>query len=75
MTDKRRDGRRTDKVPVSHLEAEIAWLRGELEARRREVQELHVLLAQRALPAPNAATPEAMSGDSRPWWRRWLVWP
>jgi hypothetical protein len=34
----------------------------ELEARRREVQELHVLLqTAQALPAPR---------ESRPWWRR-----
>jgi len=32
-------------------------------ARRREVQELHILLQQRALPAPG----------ERPWWRR--LWP
>jgi excisionase family DNA binding protein len=37
----------------------------ELEARRREVQELHVLLqqAQSALPSPR--------GTQRPWWRFW----
>jgi excisionase family DNA binding protein len=37
----------------------------ELEARRREVQELHVLLqqAQAALPSPQSA--------QRPWWRFW----
>jgi len=40
----------------------IAWLQEELTARRREVQELHVLLqnAQAALPAPR-----------KPWWRFW----
>ena len=41
----------------------IAILQEELEARRREVQELHVLLqqAQAALPAPK---------ENRSWWRR-----
>jgi len=41
----------------------IQTLTDELEARRREVSELHVLLgqAQAALPAPK----------NRPWWRRW----
>jgi len=41
----------------------IQTLTDELEARRREISELHVLLgqAQAALPAPK----------NRPWWRRW----
>jgi len=54
----------------SNLEALVITLQNqvqaqgeELDARRREVQELHVLLqtAQTALTAPN-----------KPWWRRWL---
>jgi len=51
------DNRPDDK---DHL---IQVLSEELEARRREVQELHVLLqtAQTALMAPKA----------RPWWRWW----
>jgi predicted site-specific integrase-resolvase len=41
----------------------IALLKHQLEAREREVQELHVLLqqSQTALPA---------AGDNRSWWRR-----
>jgi len=40
----------------------IAWLQEELNARRREISELHVLLqtAQAALAAPR-----------KPWWRFW----
>jgi DNA-binding transcriptional MerR regulator len=50
----------------SDLEArdkQLGFLKEELEARRREVQELHVLLqqAQAALPAPR---------DNRSWWQR-----
>lgn len=49
---------------VTALKETIAILREELEARRREVQELHVLLqhAQSALPAPQE--------DRLSWWRR-----
>jgi excisionase family DNA binding protein len=48
---------------IARLEAQIAAQEAELEARRREVQELHVLLqtAQAALPAPR---------EGRGWWRR-----
>jgi hypothetical protein len=43
----------------------IAILQEELEARRREVQELHVLLqqAQAVLPSPRV--------NHRPWWWFW----
>jgi excisionase family DNA binding protein len=49
---------------VDELRARVAAQDAELEARRREVQELHVLLqqAQAALPAPKGG---------RPWWRLW----
>jgi hypothetical protein len=55
----------TTNGKVGALKETIAILREELEARRREVQELHVLLqhAQAALPAPK---------ENRSWWRR--VW-
>jgi len=51
------DGRPDDKDRL------IQMLTEEIEARRREVQELHVLLqtAQAALTAPK----------DRPWWRWW----
>jgi hypothetical protein len=58
------------QAEISRLESMVAMLQDrvnaqqeELEARRREVQELHVLLqqAQAALPAPR---------DSMPWWQR-----
>jgi excisionase family DNA binding protein len=48
---------------IASLGAQIDTLTTELEARRREVQELHVLLqqSQAALPAPR----------DRPWWKWW----
>ena len=53
----------TTEGEVAALKETIAILREELEARRRDVQELHVLLqqAQAALPAPR---------DHRSWWQR-----
>ena len=49
---------------IARLEAQVEAQDQELEARRREVQQLHVLLqqAQAALPAPR---------NGRPWWRWW----
>ena len=49
---------------VAVLRRELESKDVESEARRREVQELHVLLqhAQAALPAPK---------ENRPWWRFW----
>jgi len=50
-------------VLVTTLQAQVQAQAEELDARRREVQELHVLLqsAQAALTAP----------ERRPWWRWW----
>jgi len=39
----------------------VAWLQEELSARRREISELHTLLAQQT----------ALSAGRRPWWRFW----
>jgi excisionase family DNA binding protein len=49
---------------VDELRARVAAQDTELESRRREVQELHVLLqqVQAALPDPR---------NNRPWWRFW----
>jgi len=50
-------------VLVTTLQAQVQAQAEELDARRREVQELHVLLqtAQAALTSP----------ERRPWWRWW----
>jgi hypothetical protein len=52
-----------DQRLIETLQTQVAELRTELEARRREVQELHVLLArwQPALPPP--LTGEASAAD------------
>jgi hypothetical protein len=48
---------------IKRLDEVIALLKHQLEAREREVQELHVLLqqSQAALPA---------AGDNRSWWHK-----
>jgi excisionase family DNA binding protein len=57
------DPDRTEAL-IARLEAQIAAQAEELEARRREVQELHVLLQQfqKALPPPR---------EGKSWWRWW----
>jgi hypothetical protein len=54
---------KTAWAEVHRLEQMVSILQSEVESRRREVQELHVLLqqAQAALPTPR---------DNRPWWQR-----
>jgi hypothetical protein len=62
---------------VAQLEDEVRFLRDELVARRREVQELHVLLAQRpALPAGVEISTPATNVAPVPWWswQRWAWW-
>ncbi|MDD5082250.1 MAG: hypothetical protein PHU08_02630 [Dehalococcoidales bacterium] len=55
---------------VETLRKVITVLETELEARRREVQELHVLLqqAQAALPPGRGSLP------NKSWWRRLIPW-
>lgn len=56
---------------VQALQELVHVLQEELTARRREVQELHVLLQQaQALPPGRSETWEAAA--RRPWWRRLL---
>jgi len=54
---------RDNELLVTTLQAQVQAQAEELDARRREVQELHVLLqsAQTALTAP----------ERRSWWRWW----
>ena len=55
---------------VETLRKMLAILETELEARRREVQELHVLLQQAQATASAVASPPRLS-----WWRRLLPKP
>jgi hypothetical protein len=50
----------------------ISILENELDARRREVQELHVLLqqAQKQLPAGKAENKAAEPAKKMAWWKR-----
>jgi len=58
-----------NNTEIDILRKTISILETELEARRREVQELHVLLqqAQAALPSSKERSPKLLS-----WWRRLL---
>jgi len=57
------NGHGDNELLVTTLQAQVQAQADELDARRREVQELHVLLqtAQAALAAP----------ERRSWWRWW----
>ncbi len=66
---------------VRRLEQLVEVLQTELEARRREVEQLHIVLSQQAralaLPAPHEAPPAADESprqtpmqDHRTWWQR-----
>jgi excisionase family DNA binding protein len=76
----RTDGHRPSEAwprLVAALEAQVAAQAVELEARRREVKELHVLLerAQRlALPAPRDDALPSDGTASRPWWAALRWW-
>jgi hypothetical protein len=52
---------------VARLEAQVDAQAAELESRRREVQELHVLLQQ----AQTALSALSSPSKGRPWWRWW----
>jgi excisionase family DNA binding protein len=49
---------------IATLNDQVEALRGQLESKDRQIEQLHVLLqqAQGALPAPR---------EGRSWWRRW----
>ena len=72
------DGLPTGTPVEATQAAEIAFLRSELEARRREVERLHTLLAQaqaRVLPPATEVTPATSQVAPEPprrtpWWRR-----
>ena len=59
-------------VAIEAMRKTISILEIELEARRREVQELHVLLqqAQKQLPAGKTEDAKEEAPVKVPWWRR-----
>jgi hypothetical protein len=67
---------------ITHVEQENAWLRGQLEARDRQIEELHVLL-QRALeqrpplvlPSPDQAVEGRLQPERPHWWQRLFTGP
>ena len=63
-------------VAIEAMRKTISILEIELEARRREVQELHVLLqqAQKQLPPGNAEDPAVKTPAKVSWWRRLNPW-
>jgi excisionase family DNA binding protein len=64
------------KPEVEAMRKTISILETELEARRREVQELHVLLQQfqRQLPPGKTENTAAGSAVKVLWWRRLIPW-
>jgi hypothetical protein len=62
-------------APPTAQDAEVAWLRAEVERLHERLRETHVLLGQRTLLAPMVQT--LHPDPPRPWWswRRWLLWP
>jgi hypothetical protein len=71
------DASQPSRELVDTLQATVAEQRVELEARRREVQELHVLLQRAqllALPTPSSPGTVESLERSRSWWRRWAWW-
>jgi len=61
---------------VEAMRKTISILETELEARRREVQELHLLLqqAQRQLPPGKMEGPAEAVPPNVSWWRRLVPW-
>jgi len=55
------DSSRTQVTHSSELTTLVTMLQEELEARRREISELHQLLAQQT----------ALNAARRPWWKLW----
>jgi len=66
------EDKQDNTVAVEAMRKTISILETELEARRREVQELHVLLqqAQKQLPPGKTENPSEESPVKVSWWRR-----
>ena len=70
------DDKDDNPVAIEAMRKTISILETELEARRREVQELHVLLqqAQKQLPPGNADSSSEKAPVKVSGWRRLIPW-
>lgn len=57
---------------VAALRDEVAFLRGQLQARDDEIRRAHVLLQQAQQQAVRLLDPPETPPERRPWWRRWF---
>ena len=57
---------------VTALRDEVAFLRGQLQARDEEIRRAHVLLQQAQQQAVRLLEPPETPPERRPWWRRWI---
>lgn len=57
---------------VSTLRDEVAFLRGQLQARDDEIRRAHVLLQQAQQQAARLLAPPSTPPERQPWWCRWL---
>jgi len=70
------DANPTGVETIKSMKKTISVLESELDARRREVQELHVLLqqAQKRLPPSKSESAVNKTTVKLPWWRRMNPW-
>ena len=67
-----KDANLTEAETIESMKKTISVLESELDARRREVQELHVLLQQAQKHLPPTKTKSTPNKTS--WWRRMNPW-
>jgi Helix-turn-helix domain len=71
-TQEKQEENPTEVETIEAMKKTISLLENELDARRREVQELHVLLQQAQKRLPTGKTKSAPNKKS--WWRRMNPW-
>jgi excisionase family DNA binding protein len=75
-TQARQEENPTEVETIEAMKKTISVLENELDARRREVQELHVLLqqAQKQLPPGKSESASNKTAVKLSWWRRMNPW-
>ncbi len=75
-TQEKQEENPTEVETMEAMKKTISVLENELDARRREVQELHVLLqqAQMHLPPGKSESGANKTAVKLPWWRRMKPW-